>query len=387
MLLRSERGHLLLAMRVGPLADPDLTRPLASRQRMRDLLPRLAGCCLGRLSTTPRLAAARHNAWMRPPRSVSVVICTHDDSRFELLTMAVASVLSQCPAPHEVVVVVDHNPALLQRTRRRLRGVRVIANEEAKGLSGARNTGVRSATGDVIAFLDDDAEAMSDWVAGLLRAYDSPSVLGVGGSVLPRWEKPSPFWFPEEYLWVVGCTYRGMPLHRARVRNLIGCNMSFRRSVFETVGGFRESVGRGPGLPLGCEETELSIRAAGAFRGGTIVYEPPAVVEHRVPGSRRRFSYFLVRCYSEGISKAYVVRFVGRTAGLRSERRYLLRTLTFGVARHLFSLRTGSPGGLARALVIPMGLAAFGAGYVRGLLRVRAHPPAAIAPSVPRLGE
>ena len=323
---------------------------------------------------------------MGPHQRVSVVICAHDDSRFEWLTHAVDSIVSQRPSPHEVVVVIDHNPPLLERARARFRRMRVVPNAETRGLSGARNTGIRKARGDVIAFLDDDAEARPGWLAGLVAAYDRPSVLGVGGSIMPRWEMPAPSWFPDEYLWVVGCSYRGLPARRAEVRNLIGCNMSFRRSVFEAVGGFRQSVGRrGRGLPLGCEETELCIRATSTISGGTIVYDPAAVVDHRVPASRRQISYFLVRCYSEGISKAYVVNFVGRGAGMRSERRYLVRTLTSGMARHLLSVRSGSTAGFARAAMIPAGLIAFGAGYVWGLARFRIERPVATIAPMPQL--
>lgn len=323
---------------------------------------------------------------LQPQQRVSVVICAHDDSRFEWLTRAVDTVASQRPDPHEVVVVIDHNPQLLERAQARFRRVRVVPNVEATGLSGARNTGIRHASGDVIAFLDDDAEARPGWLGSLVAAYDRPSVLGVGGAIIPRWEMSEPSWFPDEYLWVLGCSYRGMPAHRAEVRNLIGCNMSFRRSVFEVVGGFRQSVGRGRGLPLGCEETELCIRATSAIPGGTIVYDPAAVVDHRVPASRGRISYFLVRCYSEGISKAYVVNFVGRGAGMRTERRYLLRTLTSGMARHLRSVRS-APAGFARAALIPAGLIAFGAGYVWGLARLRIERPVATIAPVPQLDD
>lgn len=64
-----------------------------------------------------------------------------------------------------------------------------------------------------------------------MAAYDAPRVMGVGGSIVPRWESARPGWMPRKLDWVVGGTYRGMPATTAPVRNLIGCNMSFRRAA------------------------------------------------------------------------------------------------------------------------------------------------------------
>ncbi len=115
---------------------------------------------------------------------MSVVICAFTERRWEQLERAVASALAQTHPPHEVLVVIDHNPALYERARASL-PAQVLQNEEAQGLSGGRNTGVRHAQGDVVAFLDDDAHAEPDWLERLLSAYARPEVVGVGGGVLP----------------------------------------------------------------------------------------------------------------------------------------------------------------------------------------------------------
>ncbi len=129
---------------------------------------------------------------------------------------------------------------------------------------------------------------------------------------------------------MVGCSYRGLPEHRAPVRNLIGCNMSFRRQVFAQVGGFEERLGRVAGRPLGCEETEFCIRLGRENGGHTVVYDPEAAVRHHVPRERTTWRYFLSRCYHEGISKAQVARLAGSERGLASERTYTLQTLPSG---------------------------------------------------------
>lgn len=303
---------------------------------------------------------------------VSVVICAHDDARFELLQAAVRSVATQDPPPAELLVVVDHNDRLLARARKVLTAATVIANEQGAGLSGARNTGIGRSTGSIIAFMDDDAAARPGWLAALVAAYEEdPAALGVGGTILPAWQEGQPAWFPDEFLWVVGCTYRGYPTARARVRNPIGCNMSFRREVFEQVGGFRQGVGRGRGLPLGCEETELCARAAHQLPPGYFLHQPDAIVDHVVPPQRGRLRYYLIRSLSEGISKAYVVRLVGSEAGMQTERRYATRTLPAGLVRHLLAPLRGSAAGPLRAAAILIGLPAFGIGYLRGMIRFR----------------
>ena len=315
--------------------------------------------------------------------SVSVVICANDEARFALLTAAVRSVVHQLPAPFEVIVVIDHNEPLRARALVAFPDATVIANGEAPGLSGGRNTGVRAARGEIVAFMDDDATARPGWLEALADGYREPRVLGAGGTIVADWQAGQPAWFPDEFLWVVGCTYRGYPTEHAEVRNLIGCNMSFRRSVFDAAGGFHQGMGRGTGLPLGCEETELCVRAAGVIPGGVFVHQPHAIVDHVVPARRGRPGYFLVRSYSEGISKAYVVRLVGAQRGMETERRYLSHTLAGGALRHVASIFRGSLAGPVRAAMIAAGLAAFGIGYLRGLVRFR-HDLVRTAPLVDR---
>ena len=95
---------------------------------------------------------------------------------------------------------------------------------------------------------------------------------------MPDWTSGRPPWFPSEFDWVVGCTYRGMPTERARVRNVIGANMSFRRSVFAAAGGFALEMGRTGSYPLGNDDTEFCIRAHRALPDQELVFEPRARV-------------------------------------------------------------------------------------------------------------
>ena len=306
---------------------------------------------------------------MSTPTS-TVVICAYTEDRLDDIRAALASVGAQDPVADELLVVVDHNPALAARLRDELPpAVSVLENRHRQGLSGARNTGVEAATGDVVVFLDDDAAAEPGWLAALLSAYADPDVLGSGGAIEPAWPAGTrPRWLPEEFDWVVGCTYRGGATARTPIRNLIGASMSVRRVVFEVAGGFTEGMGRIGRRPLGCEETELCLRAASRFPAGTFLFEPAAVVRHRVSADRTRVRYFLARCYAEGLSKATVASLAGADRGLAAERAHAARALPRGVARGLLATARGDVAGAIRAMFIVVGLAVTTAGYARGRL-------------------
>lgn len=301
--------------------------------------------------------------------TTSVVICAYSDERWDDLRAAVSSVLDQARAPEEVIVVIDHNPGLLERARG-IDGVVSVSNSRCRGLSGARNTGVEMATGAVVAFIDDDAVASPNWLENLLLHYRRPDVMGVGGAVEPMWLAGRPCAFPEEFDWVVGCSYRGLSETTTTVRNFIGANMSFRRDLLIGLGGFRSGLGRVGAVPRGCEETELCIRAARRWPAKVLVHEPSARVRHRVPAQRGSVRYFTARCYAEGRSKATVARLAGVQRGLASELAYTTATLPRGIGRGLADALRGDPGGVGRAAAIAVGLATTTAGYVAGAASV-----------------
>src|SRR3954471_22047210 len=231
------------------------------------------------------------DARMKAEPAVSVVVCTFTSARSGQLLDALASLARQSLIPHEVIVVVDHNQPLYEWLRERVPDVHTIENHRQRVLAGARNAGVAAARGELVAFIDDDAVAEPSWLERIVAAYRDPRVVGVGGAVLPDWDR-RPHWFPEEFDWVVGCSYRGLPERRSPVRNLIGCNMSFRREVLEEVGGFTEELGRVGGKPLGCEETELCIRIGRTMPHRSLVFDPLARVRHRIASERIAWRYF-----------------------------------------------------------------------------------------------
>jgi len=295
--------------------------------------------------------------------TLTAVICAYTENRWCDLCEAVSSLDSQTVKPDQVILVIDKNPDLLERARRTFLDCEVIDNQEQKGLAGARNTGIAHAKGDVVAFLDDDARAQPQWLECLVAPYASPSIQGTGGVARPDWATGQPSWFPVEFLWVVGCSYRGLPVTVAPIRNPIGAGMSFRRSVFDELGGFDTTMGRVASAPLGCEETVLGIRVVQRHGEGSIVQVPSAVIDHRVGTERATISYFVRRCFAEGISKAAVAQRVGASDGSSAERRYVSRVLPSGVLAGTKRAARGELAGLARAGLIVVGLAVTTIGY------------------------
>jgi glucosyl-dolichyl phosphate glucuronosyltransferase len=300
------------------------------------------------------------------PQAVSVIVCAHTERRFAELQGAVESVRAQTVPAQEIIVVIDHNPELLARATLALRDVRVVENAGQQGAGEARNSGVNMAGAPILGFLDDDAMASPTWIEHALRAFHDEAVMGVGGTIIPAWEGKPRQWFPPEFNWTIGCTYPGLPTTPAPVRNLIAANMFVRRSLFDDLRGFRVGFGKTKGRS-GVEETDLCLRASQRWPDRIWLYDPAVLVHHRVPDDRLRVSYFVGRCYDEGVAKAALVGFVGSEDGLAAERVYTRRTLPRGVADGLWATISGRDlMGISRSAAIVMGLGATVAGYLRG---------------------
>lgn len=257
-------------------------------------------------------------------KRVSVVVSTYSVDRLSQVLECIKSLKRQTILPEEIILVLDPDQDLVSFYKSQLLdGVKIVVSE-GFGLSEARNAGVKNVEGEIIAFIDDDAVAEKNWLEKLVENYNDPFVVGVGGLIRPLWKGKGPVWFPEELNWIVGCSYKGLPEHRAIVRNPIGCNMSFRKSVFEKVGFFRCDIGRFGKKLLGSEEMELSLRILEKIADSKIMYEPSAVVYHRVNKNRANLRYLWKRSFYEGVSKALITSSKQNSStALSTEDRYL----------------------------------------------------------------
>jgi GT2 family glycosyltransferase len=307
-------------------------------------------------------------------KDISVVVCTHRVERWPQLVDCLASLQSQSLQPLEVIVVVDGVPELSRRLQERAGQEITLSTTHPSGLSLARNLGLAHASGKFVAFLDDDAVADESWLKGLRAVLEDETVAGVGGVSLPSWEGAQPKWMPEELLWTVGCSFRGMPVIQSDVRNVYGGSACYRREIFAEFGGFNSRLGRMAVGLAGCEETELCLRVRNLSPGLRFVHEPTAIIHHRVPRERQKVSYVLSRCLGEGRSKAILSTVIGSNGKrpLAREANFLVRTVPSGIAMDIAHFLRSDVWGLARALILVIAVmntvAAYEATRIRDLL-------------------
>ena len=239
--------------------------------------------------------------------NLTVILCTYN--RCAVLARALESVARQT-LPHSVeweVLVVDNNSsdktrAVIEDFCLRHPGRFRYLFERQQGLSYARNTGVREARGEILAFTDDDVVAEPGWLQNLTAGLHSGQWAGAGGRVLPQWPCSPPRWVParERY----GLAPLAMFDLDSQVSLLneppVGANMAFERSLFEKYGGFRTDLGRCGDKALSNEDTEFGRRLLAA--GEQLRYEPSAVVHHSIPQERLQQQYFLKFWFDKGRS-------------------------------------------------------------------------------------
>jgi GT2 family glycosyltransferase len=180
-----------------------------------------------------------------------------------LLERALRSIVAQEFLPTEIIVVDDTGEGHENVTRRALessglRGVHVVANSNTKGASGARNAGAELATGELLAFLDDDDEWLASYLQEVAALFQLKDLDVVCTDLLCRFDdgldrlgKAAPDTLAPE-------------LFFTRNPGLIGSNIVVRRSLYRDMGGFDESLFTSEDMEFGLR---LSLR-------GNVKYHP-----------------------------------------------------------------------------------------------------------------
>ncbi len=236
---------------------------------------------------------------------ITVILCTYNrcESLAKTLESIAASILPE--SVEWEVLVVDNNSK--DQTREVAENISDLypgrfryIHEPQQGLSHARNTGIRAARGDILAFTDDDVIVEPTWLDNLTAPLRSGDWGGAGGRILlGDFQQPS-------WLTISGAHNLGGPLAQFDIgdqpipldRAPFGASMSFKKSVFEKFGGFRTDLGRSGGNLIGNEDTEFGARIMDG--GEKIVYVPSAIVHHAVEERRLKKDYFLAYHFDYG---------------------------------------------------------------------------------------
>lgn len=264
---------------------------------------------------------------------ISVIISTYN--RASLLKEAILSLLNQ-DYPKELyeIIVVDNNCTdmtsdTVKRINESYKCRIVYLKEHRQGLSFARNTGARHAQGDVLAFIDDDAEADTSWISSIMEIYkyytDSACV---GGKTMPVYEGRKPEW-PESGYWE---GFYGKVDFGEQVKQLcypdciLGMNFSVKKQVFFEMGGFNTNLGRNNKTLISHEEIYFCNKIY--RKGGKIIYTPNALVYHKISKDRINFSFLYKRFYWQGISEVISEQCMDKISRKQVFRKLILHSKT-----------------------------------------------------------
>jgi len=313
---------------------------------------------------------------------ISIIISSYTMDRFKDITELIDSIQLQSYRNIETIIVAERSPELADSIKNYTQGkgysnVLVLYNQGEWGISSARNLGIKHSSGEVIAFVDDDALILPDWAEETARAYaEDNSIIGLTGPILPLWEDEAMSWFPREFYWIFSCTYWDWT-EPTEVRNGYGTNVSFRQKAFDICGLFKTNLGvkgygKGGWQGLGGEETEFSLRAK-RQTGKRIIYHPNIRVKHKVYRYRLNNSFIRKRAYWEGQAKAMFNKLYpsdNRGEEVLSTEHELLRRILFKLIPRSLKLLFRQPVvAMRQLLVTKLVLACVAAGYLSYNLR------------------
>ena len=228
------------------------------------------------------------------PLKLSIILPTYN--RAPSLKGAIEALLRQTadPASYEVIVVDNNSNDGTSELVGTLPDSRVrLVHEVRQGLSFARNAGLDAARAPLVAFTDDDVEVAPDWVDTIISVLEErPDVEGMGGRVLPVWERGRPAWLTREHWAPLALQDHGderRVFSSDQPIGLIGANVAFRREVFDRVGRFSPVVQRVKNGIGSTEDHELLTRLYSA--GGRMLYHPLLMVLAHVQPDRCNRAY------------------------------------------------------------------------------------------------
>ena len=243
-------------------------------------------------------------------KHASIIIPTYNRANFLADTIKSIQSLEKSGSDIEILVI---DNASTDHTGETVREIQVISQyplryvrEEKVGLHHSRHTGAMEAQGDILLFIDDDVYLSQGWLEAHLNTHNDSNIWAVGGPVLPHWEVDPPVWvhtLPKDYLSLLD--YGNQPRPIGESEGINGCNYSIKRSVLFDLGGFHPDSFSNPNLIWYRGDGEAGLTKKILHAGGTVMYEPRAMLKHRIPPERLSLEYFLSRAQKHGIENAY----------------------------------------------------------------------------------
>jgi len=273
-------------------------------------------------------------------RVPTITVCLVTHNRPHYVRSCLESLRAQSVGLHAFdVIVVDscgtpETGAALRAMVATLPNARLL-RVDRPGASAARNLGAESSNSNFLAYLDDDALAMPDWVEriqAVIQEHDPwPGVLG--GKVLPVWEKPLPDWWPDSLRGVLSIIeWEGRGEFRSAAipawLEPYGVNMVVQRKPLLEMGGFADRLGRFAGLLLSDEDVQVAWKLQD--RGHSAWYDSRMVVRHQIQATRMNPEWLLKRLYWQGASTVATRRMLGQPGQVWREfpRRLAVELLT-----------------------------------------------------------
>jgi glucosyl-dolichyl phosphate glucuronosyltransferase len=241
--------------------------------------------------------------------TISVVIPTAN--RHNTIARAVEEIYKNTIAPHEVIVVDQSEDDLTFKALQTFIEEKELTyiKDDGKGISRGRNVGWRIASGEIIAFTDDDAWVDSKWLENVLSTFqhNSFNIGAIGGKIIPVYEERNPNWsFPEKWEYLLpACNHGDAIIPFAENLFPIGVNFFTLRYLLLKFNGFDENMGftTGKSLQVSGEDVDYHIRLR--KNGFDLIYNPNCVVYHPVPLTRQNQEFLNKRLMYEGATYAY----------------------------------------------------------------------------------
>lgn len=264
---------------------------------------------------------------------VSIIVCTTGRKTLEncLKSLDNQSIDSE-------KIIVSHKD--IKNRIKKFEGFKFVKTK-LQSLSEDRNRGIKESNGDIVAFIDDDAEADEKWLENLTKHYKDEEVAAVGGKITPEYTSkvPSNILKLDKHIkyGLLGCTF--INWNKAGELNsplLWGCNISFRKKIFEDVGHFPSELGRRPGKLLGEEERYLQLEILN--KNYKIIYEPNSEVEHIIDENQLTEDHFIEKSFWQGVSEIKRLKLSSEFIENSADKEQLFKISKYELTRQKFKL-------------------------------------------------